>query len=82
MPFKPLSDEELDVKAAMNEATRERFNKYKAITGCSNTAFAVKVGFSRCIIQNWLAGKFDFSAGSLEHIQFVIGSTQEQLRNI
>ncbi|MGG3446279.1 hypothetical protein [Bacillus nitratireducens] len=73
---------EVDVKVTLNEATRERFNKYKVITGCSNTAFAVKVGFSRCTIQNWLAGKFDFSAGSLEHIQFVIGSTQEQLRNI
>ncbi|MGG0648518.1 hypothetical protein ABE083_16885 [Bacillus mycoides] len=82
MPFKLLSEEELDVKVAMNEATRQRYLKYKEITGCSNTAFAVKVGFGRGTIQNWLAGKFDFSAQSLEHIQFEIGSTQEQLRSI
>ncbi|MEK7017616.1 hypothetical protein [Bacillus sp. FSL R9-9410] len=82
MPFKKLTVEEADVKVAMNQATRERYLKYKEITGCSNTAFAVKVGFGRCTIQNWLAGKFDFSQQSLEHIQFIIGSTQEQLRSI
>ncbi|RAN84985.1 hypothetical protein [Bacillus sp. SRB_331] len=81
MPLK-LTEEELDIKIAMNEATRERYLKYKEITGCSNSVFAVKVGFGRCTIQNWLAGKFDFSQQSLEHMQFIIGSTQEQLRSI
>ncbi|UFH99684.1 hypothetical protein [Bacillus toyonensis] len=72
----------MDVLKELNEATRERYHKYKTITGCTNTAFAVKTGFGRCSFQKWLAGDFNFSAGSIEHIQFIMGSTVEQLRNM
>ncbi|PEE18285.1 hypothetical protein CON53_09185 [Bacillus cereus] len=77
-----LTNEELDVKVAMNEATRERYKAYKERVGCTNTAFASRVGFSRCILQNWLAGKFDFSQQSCEHIQFYISCIHDNLEDI
>ncbi|WP_144550975.1 hypothetical protein [Bacillus mycoides] len=79
---KKMTTEELDNKAALNVTTRKRYLKYKEVTGCSNVAFALKVGFSRCIFQNWLAEKFDFSVGACESIQFVIGHVHDELKEI
>ncbi|MGR6008300.1 hypothetical protein ACT7CZ_05230 [Bacillus cereus] len=50
--------------------------------GCSNTAFANKIGFSRCTFQNWLANKFDFSVGACEHMQFIMGCIHDELAAI
>lgn len=77
-----MTIEELDVKKAHNEATRERYLAYKEKHGVSNAAFAVRAGFSRGTIQNWLARKFDFSHQSLEHIQHYLGCIHDKLEDI
>ncbi|EJR47514.1 hypothetical protein BM74_06810 [Bacillus thuringiensis] len=77
-----LSHEEKEIKICLNEATRDRYKKYKQLTGCSNTAFANKIGFSRCTFQNWLANKFDFSVGACEHMQFIMGCIHDELATI
>ncbi|VXC60502.1 conserved hypothetical protein [Bacillus mycoides] len=76
---KKLTEAEVDVKRDMNESTRERYLAYKERVGCTNSAFAVRVGFSRCIIQKWLAGSFDFSQQSCEHMQFYMGCVHDSL---
>ncbi|MED0943694.1 hypothetical protein [Bacillus mycoides] len=81
MPIK-LTTEEVDIKLAMNEATRERYKAYKERVGCTNAAFASRVGFSRTIIQRWMNGSFDFSQQSCEHMQFYMSCIHDKLEDI